>query len=240
MPVPLAVILPSLIQAAGGIGQHFANRNAINRQNRYNSPVEQVARLREAGLPLSSLDGTAQAGNQSGLPGGEGIAEAGQNLGNFMQTAVQKKQLELMDAQIKAVGAQAAHSAASAQGVEIDNQNKLVDPFAGEPISYVQRKQRLELETAQIQKDINSNRYEIEKIDKLVKESLYKDGTITGTARTALSNMVAELTSRYQSINRASIEDTLIRELMKGGISTGEAFLHAIMTGVMGIRNITH
>lgn len=92
----LAAALPGLISAAGSFITRQQSRGDINRQNAYNHPAMQVARLREAGLPYGALTNNS-AGNQSALPqttdGGLGkIAE-------HATTRMQLKQLEILEAE---------------------------------------------------------------------------------------------------------------------------------------------
>lgn len=100
MPIPVPLIVAG-IQAASGVGegliQRGQNRRAIERQNEYNSPVNQLARLREAGLPFAAFSDTA-AGNQSQAePQTDNRLD---RIGEIIQTAATQKQMELLDAEI--------------------------------------------------------------------------------------------------------------------------------------------
>jgi len=82
------------------------SRGDIARQNAYNSPLQQIARLREAGLPNAALLNGTQAGNQSALP------QTNKSLGNFITTQTQLKQLEILKAEIRLKNAEADESQA--------------------------------------------------------------------------------------------------------------------------------
>lgn len=73
------------------------NQEAIDRQNVYNSPIEQVKRLREAGLNENLAFGNGVTGNQSSAPN-VGIANRNPQLDTGLLDAVktyfQRKQLE--------------------------------------------------------------------------------------------------------------------------------------------------
>lgn len=106
-------ILPLLKEAAPYAGQFITSqieraqsRGDIARQNAYNSPVQQIARLREAGLPNAALLNGAQAGNQSNLP------TTNKSLSSFISTQTQLKQLDILKAEIRLKNAEADESEA--------------------------------------------------------------------------------------------------------------------------------
>lgn len=95
----LALALPGIIGAAGSIIGRAQSRGDIARQNAYNSPANQVKRLREAGLPMAALEG-GQAGTQSALPETSG-EKIGESIGNYMTTSTQQLQLKLLQEEIR-------------------------------------------------------------------------------------------------------------------------------------------
>lgn len=101
----LATVLPALIAAGGSmIGRHQAKRD-IAKQNAYNSPGQQIARLNKAGLPMaSSVD--MRANQQSALPetSGEGI---GRGLSSYVTTQTQLQQLNIAKEQERLLKAEA-------------------------------------------------------------------------------------------------------------------------------------
>lgn len=100
MPVDPA-IATSLIGAGSDILGAEINagqsRRFIREMNEYNKPLNQLARLREAGLPFAAFAGNA-AGNQSLIPqtSGQGYANAGNRLSNFFTTKTQLVQLDIL------------------------------------------------------------------------------------------------------------------------------------------------
>lgn len=112
MPAWLAPLLPSIISGAasifGGVIGRGQSRRDIREQNEYNSPKNQLARLREAGLPMGAM-GNNIANTQSSIPqtSGESIQAAGGHLTNYITTQTQLKQIEIMKADAKLKNAEA-------------------------------------------------------------------------------------------------------------------------------------
>lgn len=91
MPIPFAAFVPMIAAAGQNILQGINNRNA----RRYNEPVQQVRRLREAGLPTAA--GTSiQAGGGVATPvssfGTEGFND---NIGKGTIRSIEKKKLDI-------------------------------------------------------------------------------------------------------------------------------------------------
>lgn len=101
----LTTLAPLAAQFAAGQIQRAQSQGDIARQNAYNSPAQQVARLREAGLPFAAYE-KGQAGNQSALP------ETNKGLGSYITSQTQLKQLEILKAEIRLKNAEADESEA--------------------------------------------------------------------------------------------------------------------------------
>lgn len=108
----LAAILPGIIGAAGSLIGRAQSRGDIARQNAYNHPAAQVARLREAGLPMSALTGES-AGNQAANPitSGEGVGK----IGSYVANQQMQKQMELLDQEIRVKKSEADVNEATTQ-----------------------------------------------------------------------------------------------------------------------------
>lgn len=230
--------LPFIIQALGGAGQHFSDRNAINRQNRYNDPASQVARLREAGLPLSALDGTAQAGNQSNTPQSH-IGETANEISKFTGTMVQRKQLELMEAQIEATKATTRKTNEEGQKIMNENQIYTMDPTAGDPVSYGARTATLETKGRELDNFLKDNERRLRAINLMIQEDLARDGTIQKITRQQLVNLALQTSlyrQQFRTIHAATAAaNTLIDSMEKSGgkMTSAEAFFHQLLSGNM-------
>lgn len=93
----LLSIAPVIGDVIGGELARGQSRRDIARQNAYNHPAQQAQRLREAGLPLALMTGTA-SGNQSALPqtSGQSIGGGVGKIANYITTQTQLKQLEIL------------------------------------------------------------------------------------------------------------------------------------------------
>jgi len=116
----LTALAPIAAQFAAGQIQRAQSQGDIARQNAYNSPAQQVARLREAGLPFAAYE-KGQAGNQSSLP------ETNKSIGNYAATTMQMKQAKLLDAEIRLKNSEADRYGAETkyllEGKGIDTQS---------------------------------------------------------------------------------------------------------------------
>jgi len=97
--LPLAPIVGDI---AGTIVDRAQSRKDIERQNAYNTPAAQVARLRKAGLPMAAMGGNI-ANTQSALPqtSGSGIAASGGRIANFITSQTQLQQLEILKEEVR-------------------------------------------------------------------------------------------------------------------------------------------
>lgn len=99
----IAPVLP----VVGSLGAAAIQRNwalkDLAAQNKYNSPAEQIKRLKEAKLPLATMFG-GQGGSTSEQPRGTDIDPSlgvGKGLDAYYMNRMQKKQMELLDQNIR-------------------------------------------------------------------------------------------------------------------------------------------
>lgn len=243
------LIIPALIPllaagltAAGSIGgaalSRGGSRRAIDRQNEYNSPKNQVQRLREAGLPYAALTNSI-SGNQSQTQAytESGFGEAiGGGIDKFIQTTQQKKAIEAIDAQINATNAQAeaTHSQREKTNAERDTilydlQMKQRDPTM-DGTSYVERTQSLEIEYRQLQNEMSRMGNDFKLIENIVQRDLYYDGTLTNTARQQLKNLMMQSDTMQQHIRLVAtqiksndIQNELNEGLLREGVLSSKA-----------------
>lgn len=240
MPIPIAAAVPLIASGVsavgdviGGIFRRKQSKQDIADQNAYNHPLAQVRRLREAGLPMASLLGGAGTGTQGGVPEPADFSKVGSNtLSSYLTTQSQMKQLKLLDADI-------AKTEAEAQGQAILNQINTGDPMAGEPVSYLQRKARLDIETKQLESYIAKNNADIGLIDAAVKKDLHSTGTLSAAVRQSLAKLVVDTNINMQAERRGRIIDFLIKRMEQSGgkLTVAEALFHAIISGSFGPGN---
>lgn len=94
------------VPVVGGIAAAALQRSWAlkdwHRQNAYNHPSQQIARLKEAGLPLASMFSGSGGSTSSDVRNSEVDPTLGsaQGLQTFMINRLQRKQIELLDQQI--------------------------------------------------------------------------------------------------------------------------------------------
>lgn len=99
---PVSFGIPVLGNLASTLLQRHWALKDIEAQNKYNSPVEQVKRLRAAGLPLAAMFSGSGASQQSDLPRATNVDPTmgtAEGMSNYFQNRLQKQQLPLLQAQ---------------------------------------------------------------------------------------------------------------------------------------------
>lgn len=249
------LILPALIpliaagiSAAGSIGgaalSRGGSRRAIDRQNEYNEPINQLQRIREAGLPYAAF-AQGQAGNQSQAQAytesgiGEGIKGG---IDTFIQTTQQKKAIEAIDAQIEATNAQRDKTNAEKDTILYDLQMKQRDPTM-DGTSYVERTQSMEYEYRQLQNEMARMNNDFRLIENVVQRDLYYDGTLTNTARQQLKNLMMQSKTMQKQIDLAStqikandIQNMLNEGLLKSGVLSAKAHAELENLGLLSSK----
>lgn len=94
--LPAIPVVGNVISSAIQRGQ---SRRDIERQNEYNSPKNQLARLREAGLPAATMLGGSYVNAQTDLPQVSNLDPTlgtAKGIETFMQNRIQKQQIQTM------------------------------------------------------------------------------------------------------------------------------------------------
>lgn len=128
MPVPW--LIPAITLAAKGVQtwiDHRRERKAVERQNEYNSPKNQMARFQEAGLSTNLMYGQGNPGNQS----------APQNVPKMSPQAIDESvgmynQTRLTDAQVSATNAKTQQSVAQEALIRLRTQIEATNPVLTE------------------------------------------------------------------------------------------------------------
>lgn len=221
-----AALIPWLIGAGGALLSRTQSLGDIGRQNAYNHPLNQVRRLREAGLPMAALSG-GMAGNQSALP--ESSKDLPHSISQYATTQAQLKQLELIKEEIRLKRAEADKF-----GAERD---WYLSGGPGGSTNLVNTlRTRLGMEQAQLggqniqnqisQYNLNNTPYRIQleniksnaEISNLLKQNNLIDENITGTE---LDNRIKTITAAYSPQMTQQQFEKLLKEngLIQANIS---------------------
>lgn len=232
----LASGLPIIGNIAGSAIERGQSRRAIERQNEYNLPKNQVQRITEAGLPYAAMT-NAISGNQSHVQEtrSSGIHEGIQD---YASTRMQTKQLELIEAQIQATKTQAAKTAVEGNREAYDLQLRQMDPTQGEPVSQGARMAKLDYEMRTIQRNMMTNSDIINRIDREIKEDLHRTGTLSQITRSQLEGIINGVKLGKQAINKGLMIDTIIERMKTGGLTAFEALVTAFAMNQMGGSSI--
>lgn len=236
MSIPFTTLLPGLIKAAAQVGSYFISRGDIARQNKYNSPAEQVKRLREAGLPYGAAADFSN--EQKNLPDSSGIAEAGVSLGDYYKTATTINKMELLKEQInnivgknKILGNEIQISDAEATWLLDHGVN-----LRGQYFNNRQYQMQLELEMNESQKEIKAHEAELKAIEEAIKTATQP--AVISKAWADLSAVLAGTRLKNQLFDNIEKEkearNFIIDSMTEGGLNIGEALLLMVMQSFTG------
>lgn len=225
----------------------------------YNLPKNQMARIREAGLPAAAMLGGGVS-SQAEMPRSaqEVNPETG-TLSNPFQEGMllqqQAKQQEYLESQIATQEALAAKTWKEA--LIADSQARIAtatadfelaeDSPAGKymegPQSNLIRKIQRERVLQQTNNDLAKwnmmrakNSLELEQLEAKVRSDLLEDGTIAQITRQQMEQFYLQNDMLKQAVRRGKVMDTLIIQLEQSGgrMTVGEAFSHALFQGAFG------
>lgn len=242
----LLPLLPYLIPAMAGLGSAAMSAGAVNRMNRYNDPRAQLQRLNAAGLPFAAF-AQGQAGSQSSLPDTSGVAEGiNQGAANFMMNRMQKKQIELIDEQIKTQKALErktwsdalfSHSQARVASAEADEKLSEYGSINEKPsnLAFLMGKEREIKELEVFTKKYDN---EIKRIDSLFKSEAYQSGKLTKQLDAEIDGLLLRNDLARQQFKdnqtRTVARNEIIDRMKKNGLSVGEALVIQIMNALTG------
>ena len=166
-PIPAAV-LAAIIGAGGSLAGGIAQAGSIAAQNAYNSPAAQLARLREAGLPMAAF--TSQGtGNQSGLPGTHDMGAS--QISNYIATRTALKQIDLIDAQTQKMRAEAEESIGRLNWLKEVDTSKFLD----NNLSNQTRQLNYARDLQQWEESMKRNEQLLSDMEYMYQEGLYTD-----------------------------------------------------------------
>lgn len=232
MPGWLLLMLPQLI---AGLAKLIGSKSALNKQNFYNSPAQQISRLKAAGLPYAAFE-AGQAGTQSQLPDLSGFDTIGNSVGMGINQSNQMKMfIELL---------RKAGFDADIRGNERDISNEERD-FALEQrdgafgsMSNARYRKKLEVEMQEQGFWIQKFTSEMTEIDSLIKSARFEKGDLMKQAeeefqRLIITNKLAnQLWDSNDKKNRAF--QKIVDTMSKGGLGFIEALLLQFMGSLSG------
>lgn len=112
--------LGTAIPIIGGIVDNVIEGMNVRAARKYNTPANQVARMREAGLPMAAASQIAPGGGFQARSTPIGTENFSSNLTQASQRQINRKQLDIMKNEIRAGGA--------AADVAVHNRNNLLAP----------------------------------------------------------------------------------------------------------------
>jgi len=236
MTIPIESFLPGLIKAAGQVGSYFIQRGDIARQNRYNSPAQQVKRLREAGLPYAAAGDFKN--EQTNVPDVSGIAGAGESIGGYIQTEIDRKKLGILGEEIKQMrsltrikGNEANFSDAEAQ--YLLNEGYIRD---GDAINWFKHRKEIETNMMEIQRALTQDAAGIKKVERNVAEAT--SATQIETVKQQLQSIISSINLKTQAFGNIEAEkasaNALYDMMKEGGLSMWEALGLQVLQGFTG------
>lgn len=224
MTIPNSSFIPGLIKGIGHLGSYFLSRMEVNRQNRYNTPKEQVKRLREAGLPIAAAEHFNN--EQTSLPDTESIGRAGEGLSAYYDTEKTAKEIKVLQEQISYWGSKAGLKNNELRLSRAEIAYLLDSGYIRDGDEVTWFKHREEIKTAQMElhRDLAS-------IDREIRDRTKEDAINTISARLDLlysqSDILRQMYDNTEKWNLA--KNTMIDSFSEGGLSVIEAGLLMIM-----------
>lgn len=185
LPAWFILMMPQLI---AGLGKLVASRVALNKQNRYNSPIEQMRRIREAGLPFAAFE-AGQAGSQSQLPDLSGFDQIGGAIGTGI---TQSNQIKMFEELLRRAGADAdvSENLRDLSDSERDAMlNNSVDMY-GKPIPLAGAKKVLEFNILKFGAWSAEHKERVDDINRKVLESRFDSGQLQKIADEEFERLV--------------------------------------------------
>lgn len=189
------------IPIVGGIVSNILEGMNTRSARLYDSPKNQVARLHEAGLPtIAGSSIQAKGGFQSKVDS-LGTENFVSNLGGSLKRDLDRKQLKLLDEQIRA-----ARAAADVAGGERDWKFTLSKDQNGTPMTNQNRLLSADATIREIQSISDQNKSWSEAIDYGIKRAMDSEGWLKTQA---IANVIGKLRSNVEASKRI---DNLIKQ----------------------------
>lgn len=188
----------SAVPVLGSLGSTILQRSwalrDLKRQQEYNKPLNQVRRLREAGLPLASMF-SGSGGSTSEQPRATEVDPTlgtAKGLETFFQNRMQRKQLELFDEQIRSAKAKADE--------DEGHRDWMLDQMGIEPTTNQGRLLELGKSKTAAEAWIANNQAHINDIEAQLKKSLFDEGVLEDQFKSGVDVLKAEKALKDQNV----------------------------------------
>jgi len=226
-------VVPALLKAAGHIGGYFINRMETARANYYNDPKQQVARLREAGLPYQA---EADFKNEHvGVPDTSGFGAGGEGLASYLDNQKTVKEIDILEQQIGYWGSKAGLEA-NALAISDEEIKFLVDEGYirdGQAISWARSAKEIEYKMKELSQGILTFEREIKATEQRIANATEKNKVqIIAEQLDKLYNENEQIRQSIGNVNDFNIAKHKVIDVMtEGGLGFFEALTLMVLQG---------
>lgn len=234
--IPTNPFLPGLIKGLGHLGGYFLSKMEVRNQNKYNEPINQVRRLREAGLPIAAAE--AINNKQESLPDTSGIGRAGDRLGDYYKVDKSFKETGYLDSLIGIAGQDLARKVMENEITAREKEYLLNEGIVidGEIWNNFDFRKQMEVNAMKLNNDLKGREYDILGIEKLIKEATSDEEIAIAEKKlgTMIKNleMLDETLQNTQDFTEA--RNVVMKHMRDGGLSFMEAILILGMQAATG------
>lgn len=236
--------LSPFIPVVGGIAQNILNGINTRKARLYDSPANQVKRFQEAGLPMASTGRITTGGGFTTASAPLGTEQVVQNLGASLKRQIDRKQLELIQEQIRAAKTTADY-AEMEQGYR-SQQNNL---FPDKNNYYTQKD--FEMNMLQSSEAIKANEYVISNLERDFQTDLWRDGKRREQFDRQLDLLISNLKSQgiSQELNQLNITNEkemtrvrqdFIRKMESGQFPNLSSIIYALAFGTTRLSDFKY
>lgn len=227
--------LGTILPIAGSIIREIHAGVQRRKERLYNSPAQQVKRLREAGLPTAAGSNITGGQTQAATIGSDnyGTAQLNDNLGKSITRQIDKKRINLIGEEIRSTKANADINSGAAAWLGDQTENYL---------GSIQTNQAAQLDFIKASHEaeaiIKDNQQFITGIEREVKEELRDKGYLTKETIARVDQLLAAtgLTNEQTSslTDQRQARSVVLNLLRKGGMNGFEAIAYMLIAKYMG------
>lgn len=221
------------IPIVGGVVSNILSGINERKARLYNSPINQVKRLREAGLPLAAGSNITAGGGVSTKVNDFGTTGATQNIGASITRQIDRKRVDILGEEIRSAKANADIRSGEAKWLGDQTENYL---------GSIQTNQAAQLDfqksIAESNEVIQRNQSFITSIDAEVKESLREKGYLTKEVIARIDHVLAAtgLTNEQKSSleDQRQAREVILNLMRKNGMNMIESLTYMLLTKFTG------